>query len=112
MKKTYNCNCWSILLAVHITVALSFIFLFTLYFLFLSIPFLSFPSPLQGSEVQFFVIMECVKGKMSDRAIHVRSVPKGTVKFELVLASAVRAVVIAESGSRPEESPGIARLVS
>jgi len=64
----------------------------------------------EGSEVQFFVITECVKGKMSDRAIHVRSVPKGTVKFELVLASAVRAVVIAESGSRPEESPGIARL--
>lgn len=62
--------------------------------------------------MQFFVITECVKGKMSDRAIHVRSVPKGTVKFELVLASAVRAVVIAESGSRPEESPGIARLVS
>lgn len=49
---------------------------------------------------------------MSDRAIHVRSIPKGTVKFEIVLASAVRAVVIAESGSRPEESPGIARLDS
>lgn len=64
----------------------------------------------QGAEVEFFVITECVKGKMSDRAIHVRSLPKGTVKFELVLASAVRAVVIAESGARPEESPGIARL--
>ncbi len=82
------------------------------FFPFHSFPFVSFPFPLQGSEVQFFVITECVKGKMSDRAIHVRSVPKGTVKFELVLASAVRAVVIAESGSRPEESPGIARLVS
>lgn len=56
------------------------------------------------------MITECVKGKMSDRAIHVRSIPKGTVKFELVLASSVRAVVIAESGARPEESPGICRL--
>jgi hypothetical protein len=66
---------------------------------------------LQGDEVEFFVITECVKGKMSDRAMHVRALPKGTVKFEVVLASGVTAVVVAESGSRgAEESPGIARL--
>ena len=62
--------------------------------------------------MEFFVITECVKGKMSDRAIHVRGIPKGSVKFEVVLASAVAAVVIAESGARPDECPGIARLDS
>ncbi|KAJ1418472.1 hypothetical protein B484DRAFT_142174 [Ochromonadaceae sp. CCMP2298] len=65
----------------------------------------------EGSEIEFFVITEMVKGKMSDRAIHVKVVPKGTVKFELVVAAGVEACVIAESASHPEETPGIARLM-
>jgi hypothetical protein len=51
-----------------------------------------------------------IKGKMCDRAMHVSRLPKGSVKFEILLASKVRAVVVAESSSTPEEVPGLLRL--
>jgi cold shock CspA family protein len=37
----------------------------------------------EGSEVEFFIIVENSKSKMSDRAVHLSLLPKGTVLFEV-----------------------------
>lgn len=54
--------------------------------------------------------VEVIKGKMSDRAILLTQIPKGTVKFEIQLASKVTATVIEEVISYPNEVPGKLRL--
>ena len=65
----------------------------------------------EGCEVDFFVIAETSKGKLSDRAVHLGLLANGTVIFEVVLAESVRAVVIQEPtvhGSK--EEPGTLEL--
>ena len=37
-------------------------------------------------EVEFVVITESIRGKFSNRAVHIRPLPKGTVTFEEALA--------------------------
>jgi cold shock CspA family protein len=67
----------------------------------------------EGAEVDFFVIVETAKGKMSDRAIHLGVLPVGTVVFEIILAEKVRAVVVEEPkvyGTK--EDPGMLELMS
>jgi hypothetical protein len=61
-------------------------------------------------EVEFFVIVENSKGKMSDRAVHLQVLPTGTVEFEATVAENVLATVIAEAKAHPREEPGILRL--
>jgi hypothetical protein len=48
-------------------------------------------------EVDFFVIVENSKGKMSNRAVHLQVLPPGTVQFEVTVASDVEAVVTVEA---------------
>lgn len=58
-------------------------------------------------EVDFFVIAEIIKGKLSDRAIHLKVIPKGTVQFEVVVASDIAVRVAVEPVG---EVPGTAVL--
>jgi cold shock CspA family protein len=51
----------------------------------------------EGMEVDFFVIVENSKGKMSDRAVHLQILPPGTVQFEITVAENVEAMVIGEA---------------
>ena len=61
-------------------------------------------------EVEFFGIVENSKGKMSDRAVHLRVLPTGTVIFEYAIAEQVEAIVVAEPKYvNKEEEPGLAR---
>ena len=64
----------------------------------------------EGSEVDFFVIAENTRGVMSDRAIHLNLLPKGTVIFEAVLAEGVTGTVVLEPQRHPTEEPGILLL--
>ena len=64
----------------------------------------------EGSEVDFFVIAENTRGVMSDRAIHLNLLPKGTVIFEAVLAEGVTGTVVLEPQKHPTEEPGILLL--
>lgn len=65
----------------------------------------------EGTEVEFFVIVENSKGKMSDRAVHLQVLPVGTVVFEYAIAEGVEAVVTAEpKNTTKDEEPGMARL--
>ena len=66
----------------------------------------------KGTEVEFFVIAESNKGKLSDRAIHLKILPPGTVKFEVTIAKKVTATVVLNCETHPEESPGMLRLHS
>lgn len=67
----------------------------------------------EGAEVDFFVIVETAKGKMSDRAIHLGVLPVGTVVFEIILAEKVRAVVVEEPKIyATKEDPGMLELMS
>mmetsp|Transcript_31176 Transcript_31176/g.42895 ORF Transcript_31176/g.42895 Transcript_31176/m.42895 type:complete len:1222 (+) Transcript_31176:112-3777(+) len=66
----------------------------------------------EGTDVEFFVIAESNRGKLSDRAIHLKALPPGSVKFEITVAKKVLATVIQNCESHPEESPGMLRLHS
>lgn len=61
--------------------------------------------------MQFFVISEHSRGKMSDRAVHISFLPHGTVSFEKTLAQGVlgTVAVLPRVSSRGEE-PGTIRL--
>eukprot|EP01031_Cornospumella_fuschlensis_P030628 gene30628-37005_t len=39
----------------------------------------------EGMEVEFFVITEIIKGKVSDRAVHLKKLKPGTVQLEIVV---------------------------
>ncbi len=58
--------------------------------------------------MEFFVIAESVKGKLSDRAIHLHIIPKGSVIFEYEVGKEVLATVVSAPGDGG--SPGLARL--
>lgn len=60
-------------------------------------------------ELEFFVISEIVKGKMRDRAIHLKVVPSGTVQLEIVVG-VENEVVVTVPPSSNDESPGTAKL--
>eukprot|EP00603_Paraphysomonas_imperforata_P008348 CAMPEP_0114425774 /NCGR_PEP_ID=MMETSP0103-20121206/7420_1 /TAXON_ID=37642 ORGANISM="Paraphysomonas imperforata, Strain PA2" /NCGR_SAMPLE_ID=MMETSP0103 /ASSEMBLY_ACC=CAM_ASM_000201 /LENGTH=1204 /DNA_ID=CAMNT_0001594643 /DNA_START=179 /DNA_END=3793 /DNA_ORIENTATION=- len=66
--------------------------------------------PNEGDEVDFYVISETVKGRVSDRAVHLKYLPHGTVQFEETLDTEVRAVVIVEPLLQPREEPGLLQL--
>lgn len=50
-------------------------------------------------EVEFFVISESFKGKLTDRAVHLRILPQGTVQFEVTIASQAIGHVLDETKS-------------
>lgn len=52
-----------------------------------------------------------VKGKLSDRAIHLKIVPKGTVQFETIMVRNVQVLVESEPRMGVEEIPGNGRLM-
>lgn len=67
----------------------------------------------EGTEVEFFVITESSKGKMSDRALHLTILPPGSVVLELCLYENVVGTVTLEPSflhHRQEEEPGIVKL--
>jgi len=67
---------------------------------------------LEGADVEFYVIDETSRGKNSDRAVHIKVLPAGTVQLETTLATAVLGTVITEPKHHPHETPGIIRLQS
>lgn len=68
--------------------------------------------PNESDEVQFYVIPESVKGKISNRAVQVSILPHGTVQFEKVIASNVPAMIVSEPKLYPREEPGRLRIVA
>ena len=64
----------------------------------------------EGVEVDFFIIAENVRGKLSDRAFHINILPKGTINLEITLATACFATVIIEGTMYPKEEPGLVAL--
>lgn len=67
----------------------------------------------EGEEVAFFVIKESSKGKMSDRAILLERLAKGSVQLEIKIASRASATVVKlpiRVGSK--EEPGFAVLTT
>ena len=64
----------------------------------------------ETTEVEFFVICENSKGKMSDRAVHLSVIPKGTIQFEVKLGENCQGTVIKEPKAHPREEPGIIKL--
>ncbi len=66
----------------------------------------------EGVEVDFFVIAENVRGKLSDRAFHINILPKGTISLEITLATACIATVVIEGTMYPKEEPGLVALHS
>ncbi|RYH27239.1 hypothetical protein EON65_13730 [archaeon] len=63
----------------------------------------------EGMEVEFFVITEIVKGKVSDRAVHLKKVKAGTVQLEIVVGQGNNATV-SSLPSSDDDYPGLARL--
>lgn len=69
-------------------------------------------------EVEFYVIAEHVKGKLSNRAVCLRYLPHGTVQFEETLAESALGIVMQEakasntsrSSGNTSEMPGIIHL--
>lgn len=66
--------------------------------------------PNEGDEISFFVISETVKGRVSDRAVHLKFLPHGTAQFEETLGTSSRAVVVLEPRLLPREEPGQLKL--
>jgi hypothetical protein len=64
----------------------------------------------KGVEVEFYVIQENAKGRLSDRAIQIKVLKRGTVKTEYVLAKGVTGTVISEPRMHPREEPGMLSL--
>lgn len=60
----------------------------------------------ENMEVEFFVIAESVKGKLSDRAFHLSVLPKGTVQFEETITVSVTGWITQEAINSPQEQPG------
>ena len=61
--------------------------------------------------MSYFVIKESIKGKLSDRAILLEPLPKGTVKLEVSIAVKVRGHVISVPHGPPnKEEPGRVKL--
>jgi cold shock CspA family protein len=68
---------------------------------------------LQGLEVSFFVIHESIKGSMSERAVHLQVLPRGSVQFEQTLAEAAVGIVVKEPlKTSNHESPGFIRMLT
>ncbi len=64
----------------------------------------------EGVEVDFFIIAENVRGKLSDRAFHINILPKGTINLEVTLGTACFATVLIEGTMYPKEEPGLVAL--
>jgi cold shock CspA family protein len=67
----------------------------------------------EGTDVEFFVITENSKGKMSDRAVNLTILPPGSVILELCLYENVVGIVTMEPTfihHRQQEEPGIVKL--
>lgn len=64
----------------------------------------------ESVEVDFFVLAENSKGKMTDRAVHIRILPPGTVVLESAVATKTTATVILEPKLHPREEPGVVLL--
>ena len=60
----------------------------------------------EGAEVEFFIIAENSRGKMSDRAVHLSTLPAGSVLFEVGLGLQVLGTVTKEPLTSPREEPG------
>lgn len=76
--------------------------------LYLVLCFLCFS--LQGTEVEFFVVAEMVRGRLSDRAMHLKVIPHGSVQFEVVVARDALVTVVTEPAGQAEETPGVGVL--
>jgi len=64
----------------------------------------------ESMEVEFFVIADNNKGKMTDRAVHLKVLPPGTVVLESTVAVKASGMVIVEPRTSPREEPGIVLL--
>jgi cold shock CspA family protein len=64
----------------------------------------------EGTEVEFFVVAEMVRGRLSDRAMHLQVIPQGSVQFEVVVARDALVTVVTEPGMQAEETPGVGVL--
>lgn len=51
-----------------------------------------------------------VRGRLSDRAMHIRAIPQGTVQFEAIVARDALVTVVTEPGLQTEETPGVGVL--
>lgn len=69
----------------------------------------------EGTELEYLTILESNGGKMSNRGVHLKILPKGTIVMELVLRTQVQAMVTNvpcnSTGSSGKEKPGYARLL-
>lgn len=59
-----------------------------------------------GTEFEFYCIAENARGKMSDRAVGITYLSRGTVQMEYLLAEQVLATVVEEPVMHPQEEPG------
>jgi cold shock CspA family protein len=64
----------------------------------------------EGTEVEFFILAEMVRGRLSDRAMHLKVIPHGSVQFEVVVARDALVTVVTEPGVKAEETPGVGVL--
>jgi len=64
----------------------------------------------ESMEVEFFVLTESNKGKMADRAVHLKVLLPGTVLFESTVAVKATGMVIVEPKLSPREEPGCVLL--
>ena len=64
----------------------------------------------ESMEVEFFVLTESNKGKMADRAFHLKVLLPGTVLFESTVAVKATGMVIVEPKLSPREEPGCVLL--
>ena len=60
----------------------------------------------EGVELEFFVMAENNKGKMTDRAVHLVLLAPGTIVLESTVATKTTAVVTTEPRVHPREEPG------
>lgn len=61
--------------------------------------------------MEFFVIAEMIRGRLCERAIHLKIIPAGTVQFEVVVVSDANLTVLTEPGLPPaDEIPGLGKL--
>lgn len=68
----------------------------------------------EGQCVEFFCIMEMIGGRMSNKAVHIKLLPPGSIVLETVLHTSVAAVVTQTPSAATngmKEKPGVAKLV-
>ena len=62
--------------------------------------------------MEYYVVRESSKGKLHDRALHIKVLPPGSVQLESTLTTAVQGIVVDEPTASSQEHPGVLRLLS